>query len=105
MPTELEYAKKVRLELHSSITEELHYTYESKNCDYGNSYSKVRKDHGIDQFLVYAKSKINRIESLARKGDAKVDESIEDSLKDLANYCIMEMIENIMEHDKTKEVE
>lgn len=103
MPTELEYAKKERLEMHSQITEEMHYTYDAKNCDYGNSYAKVREDHGIDQFLIYAKTKINRIESLAKKGDAKVDESIEDSLKDLANYCIMEMIEGILDKKPRKE--
>lgn len=98
MPKEKDYAKQQKLDTHSTITQELHQIYDAKNSDYGNSYHRVRVDHGIEQFLIYAKSKINRIESISKKnGKHYVDESIIDSLRDLANYAIMEEIEIHME--------
>ena len=64
-------------------------TYEKKNHDYGDSFSKSLDKFGLVASVVRMGDKMNRIESLINK-DAKVkDESIKDTLLDLANYAIM----------------
>lgn len=64
-------------------------TYERKNHDYGNSFDKSLDKFGITAAVVRLGDKMNRIESLIKK-EAKVnDESIKDTLADLANYAIM----------------
>lgn len=97
MIREGEYVNKERIETHDDICKELNKIYATKNSDYGNSYSKIRKEDGIQQFLIFAKTKLNRIESLAKKDTQETYESIVDSMRDLANYCIMEEVEMHME--------
>lgn len=72
-----------------AITENMADIYERKNHDYGNSFNKSLDKFGIIASVVRLGDKMNRIESLA-KGEAKVnDESIKDTLTDLANYAIL----------------
>ena len=56
-----------------------------KNSDYGNSY----KDFGLIGILVRLNDKINRILTLEYKKTEVMNESIEDSINDLYNYCII----------------
>lgn len=73
-------------------------TYAAKNHDYGNSFDKSLDKFGIVASIVRMGDKMNRIESLTNK-EAKVnDESIKDTLLDLANYAIM----TVMWLDKTR---
>jgi hypothetical protein len=45
--------------------------------------------------------KLNRLKSLTRSGDQQVnDESIDDTLMDLANYAIMTIVERRLAADK-----
>lgn len=91
-----------RLKLHKDIDNYLYSLYSSKNSDYGNSVSDTYQKFGIDAFLVRMYDKINRVYSLTRKTDkAKVlDEKIEDTLLDLANYAILTVIELSCEDKK-----
>ena len=76
-------------EIFKSITERMLETYKKKNTDYGSSFDKSMEEFGIISAVVRMSDKMERLKSLAKK-DAKVkDESIEDTLLDLANYCIM----------------
>lgn len=62
-------------------------TYLQKNRDYGNSVDKTRLLLGKDADLVRMADKIHRIEQLALKEhEAKVAESIEDTILDLVVY-------------------
>ena len=61
-------------------------TYLQKNRDYGNSVDKTRLLIGADADLVRMADKIHRIENLMMTNDAKVAESIEDTIFDLINY-------------------
>lgn len=71
------------------ITEHMADTYERKNHDYGNSFDKSLDEFGLIAAVVRMEDKMNRIKSLIKK-EAKVkDESIKDTLLDLANYSIM----------------
>lgn len=74
------------------ITTKMLETYTNKNHDYGNSFEQSLDKFGIVAALVRMGDKMNRIESLSKK-DAKVkDESIKDTLLDLANYSIMTLM-------------
>lgn len=85
------------------ITSKMAETYEKKNHDYGNSFDKSLDKFGLIASVVRLGDKMNRIESLTRKTvqnpeypsisvkDANLvkDESIRDTLLDMANYAIM----------------
>ncbi len=78
---------------HSAICQELTGIYKAKNADYGDSFAKLR-DEIPNAILVRIYDKYSRLKTLMQGADQKVkDESIDDTLMDLANYCIMELIE------------
>lgn len=75
------------------ITEKMLDTYERKNADYGNSFENTCNKFGITASLVRMSDKMERLCSLAKNGEQRVNnESIEDTLLDLANYSIMTMM-------------
>ena len=82
------------------ITEEMNALYERKNHDYGTSFSETFRKLGIISAATRMLDKMNRIVSLVTKDQQKVnDESLRDTLIDIANYAVM----TIMEIDKKKE--
>ena len=72
--------------------EKLTKVYVAKNKDYGDSFSQSLDKYGIIASLVRMGDKMNRIDSLYDKPTTEVDESLVDSLEDLANYAIMTAI-------------
>lgn len=64
-------------------------TYVRKNHDYGNSFDKSLDKFGLVASVVRIGDKMNRIESLVQKKAMIQDESIRDTLLDMANYAIM----------------
>ena len=72
--------------------EKLAKVYVAKNKDYGDSFSQSLDKYGIIASLVRMGDKMNRIDSLYDKPTTEVDESLVDSLEDLANYAIMTAI-------------
>ena len=72
--------------------EKLTEVYVAKNRDYGDSFSQSLDKYGIIASLVRMGDKMNRIDSLYDKPTTEVDESLVDSLEDLANYAIMTAI-------------
>ena len=86
------------VEKFTEITSNMAKAYAAKNHDYGNSFDKSLDKFGIVASIVRMGDKMNRIESLRNK-EAKVnDESVKDTLLDLANYAIM----TVMWLDKTR---
>lgn len=71
------------------ITTNMAKTYAAKNHDYGNSFEQSCDKFGIIASVVRLGDKMNRIESLTTKGAEVKEESIKDTLLDLANYAIM----------------
>lgn len=67
-------------------------TYQAKNQDYGNSFEKSLYKFGLVASIIRLSDKMNRIESLSQTKARVKDESIEDTLLDLANYAIMTVI-------------
>ena len=80
--------------LFENITSQMLETYKKKNSDYGDSFGKQFEEFGIISALVRIGDKYNRVKSLA-KGKTRMvdDEKIEDTLLDMANYCIMTLIQ------------
>ena len=76
------------------LTDEIIDIYNAKNKDYGDSFSDSFKEFGITSAVVRMNDKMNRIKSLAKSNDRQVkDESLRDTLVDLANYALMTVLE------------
>ena len=71
------------------ITTNMAKTYAAKNHDYGNSFEESLDEFGLVASVVRLGDKMNRIKSLIKKEAQVKDESIKDSLLDMANYAIM----------------
>lgn len=84
-----------KIEKFKSITSEMADLYERKQADYGDSAAKTFDEWGLVSFIIRMEDKMNRIANLTKKnGEQKVvDEKIEDTLMDMANYSIMALIE------------
>lgn len=79
---------------HELICKELTEIYIAKNHDYGNSFSETFEKLGLISAVTRITDKVNRLQSLCKNnGQLIKNESIEDTLKDLANYAIMTLIE------------
>ena len=72
-----------------SITQNMTKTYAAKNHDYGNSFEESLDEFGLVASVVRLGDKMNRIKSLIKKEAQVKDESIKDTLLDMANYAIM----------------
>ena len=83
-----------KIEIHKNICDSLNDLYKAKNEDYGDSFGKSYKEYGLTMSCIRLEDKLNRLKSLNKNGNAQVkDESIQDTLMDLANYAIMALIE------------
>lgn len=83
---------KTNIAQFKEIVDKMIHLYEMKNQDYGNSFEQSCNDFGITAGLVRMSDKFNRIKSLTKNDNLIKDESIEDTLIDLANYAIMTLI-------------
>lgn len=77
------------VEKFTEITSNMAKTYAAKNHDYGNSFEQSLDKFGLVASVVRLGDKMNRIESLTKKEAQVEDESIKDTLLDMANYAIM----------------
>ena len=85
---------------HMELCKYLNNLYATKNKKYGDSFSITVQKYGIIAALTRLSDKWQRFETLIlAKDPGTPDESIRDTLLDMANYCIM----TVMELDK-KEV-
>lgn len=83
-----------KLQLYSDIVETMLETYRRKNNDYGNSFGISVRKYGLISALTRISDKFNRLESLILKNSREVEnETLEDTLLDLASYCVMTIIE------------
>lgn len=72
--------------------------YAKKNHDYGNSFNKGMNDIGMAYGIGRLYDKMNRIVTLSKTNIEVKDESIKDTLIDLACYSIMTL--NYINNDK-----
>lgn len=84
---------------HRALLVEMHDIFRRKNKDYGNSFVSVYNDEGMAAFRIRLSDKLDRFKKLTKTNEQNVkDESIKDTLLDLANYAVMAVI--CMEADK-----
>lgn len=85
---------KTKTERHSDICKEINALYAMKNHDYGDSFHQTFVEEGMAMARIRLGDKFSRFKTLSRGGEQKVnDESIRDTLIDLANYAIMTVVE------------
>lgn len=83
-----------KVERHARICEEINKLYERKNHDYGDSFHQTFVEEGMAMARIRLGDKFSRFKTLSRGCEQKVnDESIRDTLIDLANYAIMTVLE------------
>lgn len=88
--------KMNRLDIYQYILNNLEETYKNKNNDYGNSVADTYEKFGDISFLVRITDKYNRLMTLCNPNapEQKVkDEKIDDTILDLANYCLLWLVE------------
>lgn len=93
---DLESGKMDRLAIYQYILNNLEETYEAKNNDYGNSVADTYDKFGCVSFLVRITDKYNRLMTLCNPNapEQRVkDEKIDDTILDLANYCLLWLVE------------
>ena len=73
-----------------AIVDKMHDTYIRKNHDYGNSFDVSMDEEGLTAARIRLNDKWLRFKQLSKGEEALVkDESIRDTILDMANYCIM----------------
>lgn len=81
------------IEKFKKITEKMLEMYSIKNKNYGDSFNKTLDEDGLLVSKIRLSDKLNRFNSLIKmESDGTEDESIKDTLLDLANYAIMTMM-------------
>lgn len=82
-----------RVDQFRQIAEEITALYEMKDRAYGSSFNQTYEKLGIISAVTRISDKYNRLCNLAVNKDIdNLGESIEDTLKDMAAYCIMTII-------------
>lgn len=84
---------------HKAICDGLNDLYARKNHDYGDSFHQTFVEEGLAMARIRLGDKFSRFKTLSRVSPADstqqqvTDESIRDTLLDLANYAIMTVLE------------
>ncbi len=101
-PSHYNQGKFEAIDVFKSITGEMTRLFEIKNKNYGNSFSKQFDEYGLTSVCIRLEDKLNRLKSLnkqiseAKNGIVDInvdDESIRDTLIDLANYSVLAIME------------
>lgn len=80
--------------------EEIIRLHAVKNKDYDGAFYKTLRKWGIIAFCSRLTDKMNRLESIIKSGRIEVqEESLEDTLKDIAAYAIMGLVELSRQHE------
>ena len=99
-----------KIEKHEQICNEIHEMYIKKNADYGDSVGELYEKLGDISFLTRISDKYHRLMNLMCDSDGykRKDinyESVDDTIQDLANYCIIWLMEREMKKEYIDEVE
>lgn len=75
------------------VTEWMNNVYERKNADYGNSFGETFEEYGLVSSAVRLNDKLKRFKRLIKQEAQVQDESIKDTLLDIANYAALTLVE------------
>ena len=84
-----------KVERHKELCSYLNTLYAKKNHDYGDSFHEQFLEEGWASARIRLTDKLKRFKQLTKNPDSQQvkDESIRDTLIDLANYALMSVME------------
>ena len=84
-----------KVERHAELCKEMNALYAKKNHDYGDSFHEKFLEEGWASARIRLNDKLKRFKQLTRNPNSQQvkDESIRDTLIDLANYALMTVLE------------
>ena len=84
-----------KTERHLQLCKILNEVYNRKNHDYGDSFHQTFMEEGFAMARIRLTDKLNRFKALTRTNEKQkvTDESLTDTLMDLANYALMTILE------------
>lgn len=84
-----------KTERHLQLCKILNEVYNRKNHDYGDSFHQTFLEEGFAMARIRLTDKLNRFKALTRTNEKQkvTDESLTDTLMDLANYALMTIME------------
>ena len=77
----------------ADILKEMQELYNKKNADYGNSFSETIQEFGFTPAIARINDKFKRVKKMVKDEKMLVNESMRDNLMDIANYCVLTIIE------------
>lgn len=88
-----------KVSIHAEICDGIKSLYARKNADYGDSFSQLRTRYP-NFVCMRLFDKLNRLDTIMNPNHKLQvsDETIEDTLLDIANYAIMEVVERRAEN-------
>jgi hypothetical protein len=90
---EMETLELTKTDKHHAICKKLNEIYRQKNADYGDSFGEQFKEFGELSAAIRLEDKLKRFKQLIKNPAQVKDESVLDTVMDLANYAIMTVIE------------
>lgn len=77
-----------------SVIAEMLETYKKKNADYGNSFSETIQEFGFIPAVARINDKLKRVKNMVKGNEMNIkEESLRDNLMDIANYCVLTIVE------------
>lgn len=83
----------------TKVLREMLELYLKKNHDYGNSFSETIQEFGYTPAIARINDKIKRVKQIVKGEPMQINETMRDNLIDIANYCILTVIELDKEND------
>lgn len=94
--------QKITERLINSVTDKIKFTLFKKNQDYGDSFHKRFKEYGMTSALIRIEDKVERLKHIIKNGIDVKDETIDDTLQDLAGYAILTLVERMKVNEEVK---
>ncbi len=96
-----------KLQKHEELCNFIHDLYVKKNADYGDSVGELYKKLGDVSFLTRISDKYHRLMNLMTDYDGYMKqeinyESVDDTIMDMANYCIIWLMERELKNKGEK---
>lgn len=92
MKKDLEFYEELESRF-EDINKEMLHMYIDKNRRYSNSFAETIREYGMIVTSMRLDEKLKRLKSINKYGEDKDGDSLEDTLIDIANYCIISLME------------
>ena len=78
----------------NKLTHDMLDTFIKKNADYGDSTTSTFNEFGLTSYAIRLSDKLNRIKTYCKNKELNIkDENVVDTLIDMANYCLLAIID------------